>query len=73
VAATRTAATAATAAETRLLLLGAVSCEDGELLPHVRGAAVRAVRIVTVPDELLEVRFALHAHVLVNRHLGHRP
>ena len=67
-AATGTAATAATAAEARLLLLGAVSCEDGELLPHVRVAAVRAVGIVTVPDELLEVGFALHAHVLVNGH-----
>jgi hypothetical protein len=38
------------------------------LLPHVRGAAVRTVGIVTVPDELLEVRFALHAHVLVDGH-----
>src|SRR5690348_7517574 len=68
VAATRTAATAAAAAEARFLLPGAVSREDGELLPHVQGAAVRAVWVVTVPDELLEVRLALHAHVLVDGH-----
>src|SRR5215475_13275233 len=66
-----TAPAAATASRTRAearLLGGAVSGEHGELLAHVRGAAVRAVRVVTVPDELLEMRLALHAHVLVNRH-----
>src|SRR5213076_2227757 len=66
-----TAPAATTASRTRAearLLGGAVSGEHGELLAHVRGAAVRAVGVVTVPDELLEVRLALHAHVLVNRH-----
>src|SRR5439155_12269860 len=55
----------------------AVSREDGELLEHVLGAAIRTVGIVTVPDELLEMRLALHAHVLVDRHrresLGSHP
>src|SRR5436190_2921683 len=66
-----TAPAATTASRTRAearLLGGAVSGEHGELLAHVRGAAVRAVGVVTVPDELLEVRLALHAHVLVDRH-----
>ena len=43
-------------------------CEDGELLAHVLGAAVRTVRLLAVPDELLEVRLALHADVFVDRH-----
>jgi RimJ/RimL family protein N-acetyltransferase len=54
-----------------------VSREHGELLAHVRGAAVRAGRLLVAPDELLEVRLALHAHVLVDRHrfgsLGRSP
>src|SRR4029077_19151594 len=40
----------------------------GELLAHVRGLAVRAADRFPVPDELLEVRLAFHAHVLVDRH-----
>src|SRR5689334_15878240 len=47
---------------------GAVRREDGELLAHVRGGAVRAVRLLAVADELLEVRLALHADVFVDRH-----
>src|SRR5207244_1350838 len=65
--ATASAATAAASAEARLLG-GAVSREHGELLAHVLGAAVRTVGVVPVPDELLEVRLALHADVLVDRH-----
>src|SRR5207247_8832604 len=69
-AATAPAATAAASAEAGLLG-GAVSREHGELLAHVLGAAVRTVGVVSVPDELLEVRLALHADVLVDRqHLG---
>src|ERR687883_518459 len=64
-AATAPAATASAAAG---LLGGAVSREHGELLAHVLGAAVRTVGVVPVPDELLEVRLALHADVLVDRH-----
>ena len=59
------------------LLGGAVSREHGELLAHVRGLAVGAAHRFPVPDELLEVRLALHAHVLVDRHrrgsLGRGP
>src|SRR5918994_4507676 len=69
-AATRPAAASATGrrgTEGRLLG-GAVSREHGQLPPHVRGAAVRAVGVVPVPDQLLEVRLAAHAHVLVDRH-----
>ena len=48
---------------------GAVSGEHGELLAHVRGLAVGTGRVrLRDPDELLEVRLALHAHVLVDRH-----
>ena len=50
------------------LLGGAVSREHGELLAHVRGVAVGAADRFPVADELLEVRLALHAHVLVDRH-----
>src|SRR4029434_9593775 len=50
------------------LLGGAVSGEHGELLAHMRGVAVGAADRFPVPDELLEVRLALHAHVLVDRH-----
>src|SRR5437762_11678618 len=66
-AATAPAATAAASAEAGLLG-GAVSREHGELLAHVLGAAVRTIGVVPVPDELLEVRLALHAGVLVDRH-----
>src|SRR5438094_5235355 len=66
-AATRTAA-ATTRRAVAGLLGGAVRCEDGELLAHVLGAAVRTVRLLAVPDELLEVRLALHADVFVDRH-----
>src|SRR3954471_20094719 len=68
VAATASAATTATGRAEARLLGGAVSREDGELLAHVLGAAIRTVGVVTVPDELLEMRLALHAHVLVDRH-----
>src|SRR5947208_5321982 len=50
------------------LLGGAVSREHGELPAHVRGLAIGAVDRLAVADELLEVRLALHAHVLVDRH-----
>src|SRR5919198_243203 len=50
-AATGTTATAATSTVGRLLG-GAGCCEDRELLPHVRGVAVRAVGLLAVPDEL---------------------
>src|SRR5919109_1008247 len=66
-AATASAATAPGGSVGRLLG-GAVPCEDRELLAHVRGGAVGAVRLLAVPDELLEVRLALHADVLVDRH-----
>src|SRR3954470_5287767 len=76
-AATASAATTATSSTEARLLGGAVSREHGELLAHVHGAAVGAVGIVTVADELLEMRLALHADVLVDRHrlgsLGTRP
>jgi hypothetical protein len=42
--------------------------EDGELLADIDGAAFGAIGLLTVPDELLEVRLALHADVLVDRH-----
>src|SRR5215211_7166566 len=66
-AATRTAATTARGSEGRLVG-GAVHREDRELLAHVRGGAVGAVRLLAVADELLEVRLALHADVFVDRH-----
>src|SRR5581483_692356 len=50
--------------------VGAVRREHGELLLDLRAAAVRAVGLLAVPDELLEVRLALHADVLVDRHRG---
>jgi hypothetical protein len=47
-----------------------VDCERGELLEHVPGAALGAGDgLLGVADELLEVRLALHAGVLVNRHV----
>src|SRR5947207_2893034 len=71
-AATRTTAAAATRAEAGLLG-GAVRREHRELLAHLCCAAVRAVGLLAVPDELFEVRFALHADVLVDRHRVSRP
>src|SRR3954452_8538712 len=69
VAATASAATTARRRSAKARLLGgAVSREDGELLAHVLGTAIRTIGVVTVPDELLEVRLALHAHVLIDRH-----
>jgi RimJ/RimL family protein N-acetyltransferase len=47
----------------------AVHGEGGELLEHLPGSTVRARhRLVRAPDELVEVRLALHACVLVDRH-----
>src|SRR5436189_1819743 len=46
----------------------AVGREDRELLLHLGLPAVGAGRRLTVADELLEVRFAAHADVLVDRH-----
>src|SRR5439155_4462181 len=69
---TATTAAAATAAAHRAsegrLLARPDRREDGELAPHVDGAAVGAGRLLAVSDELLEVRLALHADVLVDRH-----
>src|SRR6185295_7562110 len=66
-AATGTAATAAAGwSAVGRLLGGAVSREHRKLLAHVRGGAVRAIRLLAVPDELLEVRLALHADVFVD-------
>jgi len=43
--------------------------EARELLQHLRGTTLRTVdRLVARADELLEVRLALHARVLVDRH-----
>jgi hypothetical protein len=50
------------------LRVGAVGGEDGELLLHLRAAAVGTRRLLPVSDELLEVRLALHADVFVDRH-----
>ncbi len=54
-----------------------MSREHGELLTHILGAAVRTIGVVTVPDELLEMRLAFHADVLIDRHrresLGRAP
>src|SRR5207245_3412306 len=56
---------------------GAVSREHRELLRHLDRPAVGAARALAGSDELLEVGFALHADVLVDRHrhgsLGTRP
>ncbi len=46
----------------------AVGRKDRELLADVAGAALRAVRLTSVADELLKVRLAFHADVLVDRH-----
>src|SRR5215217_5914597 len=47
---------------------GPVRREHRDLATDVRGAAVGALGVVPVPNELLEVRLARHADVLVNRH-----
>ena len=61
------AATARAASEARLRRIADRS-EDRQLAADVFGAAVRAVRLIAVSHELLEVRLARHAHVLVDRH-----
>jgi N-acetyltransferase len=67
-AAAATAAAAGRAAE-RGLRRRTVDGEAGELLEDVRGAALGARHgLVASTDELLEVRLALHARVLVDRH-----
>src|ERR671929_1140346 len=68
-AATAPAAASASRRPEARLLGGAVGREHGELLAHVRGLALRAVDLLPVPDEFLEVRLALHADVLVDGHL----
>src|SRR5215211_1327905 len=71
-AAARAAAAAATAGSRPVVEArpGARSVrrENRELLPHFGVSALRAVGLLAVPDELLEVRLALHADVLVDRH-----
>src|SRR5262249_38828774 len=59
------------AAEARLLA-GAVGREDRELALRINRPAVRAGRSLVVTDELLEMRLAAHADVLVDRHRGLR-
>src|SRR3954468_20269722 len=66
-AAAATAATTGRRGEARRRLV-ALRREDGELLLHLRARAVRAGGRLAVPDELLEMRLALHADVLVDRH-----
>src|SRR5205814_5801448 len=61
------AATTPTAAEARRLR-GAVHGERRELARDVRSGAVRAGDLLFAPHELLEMRLALHADVLVDRH-----
>ena len=63
----RRSSPAAAAAERRLLRR-AMNREGGELLRDVRRGAVRAGDLLVAADELLEVRLALHADVLVDRH-----
>src|SRR5438094_1550514 len=68
-AATGSAATAAaTTTESAGLPGGADHGERRELAGDLRCAAVRADDLLVSPNELLEVRLALHAHVLVHRH-----
>ena len=63
------AATAARRAGERRLRRRAVYGKRRELLENLRGAALGADhRLVARADELLEVRLALHARVLVDRH-----
>src|SRR5438094_5841334 len=67
-AATRSAATTAATTECAGLPGGADHRELGELPSDLRRSAVRAGDLLIPPNELLEVRLALHAHVLVHRH-----
>ena len=60
-------AAAPTAAERRRLR-GTVHGERRELARDVRRRAVRAGDLLLAPHELLEVRLAFHADVLVDRH-----
>src|SRR5437764_8608292 len=67
-AATRSAATTAATTECAGLPGGADHRERRELPGDLRPAAVRTGDLLVAPNELLEVRLALHAHVLVHRH-----
>src|SRR5580765_6898727 len=74
-AATRSTAAAAAGARPggaaqRRLLAGAVRREDRELPLRLRRPAVGAGGGLVTADELLEVRLAAHADVLVDRHRG---
>src|SRR4051794_37225217 len=66
-AASTAAASSSRRTETRLGA-GAVGRELRELLLHLLGPALRARRRLAEANELLEVRFAAHADVLVDRH-----
>ena len=62
-------AAAARRAAERRLRRGAVHREAGELLQDLRSTALgTGDRLVARADELIEVRLALHARVLVDRH-----
>src|SRR5262249_19837817 len=63
-----TAASPSSASTEAGLDAAAVGREDRELLLHLGLPAVGAGRRLIVADELLEVRFAAHADVLVDRH-----
>src|SRR5215467_13387045 len=76
-AATRSTAAAAAGARPggaaqRGLLAGAVCREDRELPLRLRRPAVGAGRGLVTTDELLEMRLAAHADVLVDRHRAQR-
>ena len=76
-AATRSTAAAAAGAgpggaAQRRLLAGAVRREDRELPLRLRRPAVGAGGSLVTADELLEVRLAAHADVLVDRHRAQR-
>jgi hypothetical protein len=69
VAAAAGAAAAASAAATGCdRLLHTVHGEGGELARDVGRGAVGALDLLLAADELLEMRLALHADVLVDRH-----
>src|SRR5581483_4466040 len=63
-------AAAAPATAERGLLHRPVHGKGGELLRDVHCGAVGAGDLLVAPDELLEVRLAFHADVLVDRHTG---
>ena len=68
-AAARAAAAAAAAAAAEARLLGRTVHREGRELPgDVRRRAVGARDLLRSADKLLEVRLALHADVLVDRH-----